>query len=158
MKYHIINNSVFQNMIAEVRGIVANGKTPIVSVSDKKESRSQAQNRLMQQWFKDIANVTCNDIIYEAGRCKYRYFLPIMQYSEHEEPREAFEIIKEFEAFKGAEGYEIITNALGRSMIASTRTLKVKEFAVALTMMQEGEYMNNLTDPAMIGIDMSRWQ
>lgn len=149
-KFYIINNNNLQNAIAEIRSVMAKGITPLVSISEKKEDRSSAQNRLMHQWFKDIHNMTNHGLEFESGRCKYAYFLPIMASSEDEEVADQYLLIKEIEKLRG---YPYICKALGRSAIQSTSMLKTKEFAQALTAMQMGEYQYCLTDPQMMGLD-----
>lgn len=153
-KFYIKDNNIFQNMVAQIREIQAKGVIPLVSISEKKEDRSKAQNRLMHQWFKDINNMTNHGLEFESGRCKYAYFLPVMASSENEEAKEAYELIKEIEKLRS---YEYVCSALGMSLLASTRMLKTKEFAQALTAMQQGEYQYCLTDPSMMGLDMGRF-
>ncbi|WP_077929244.1 recombination protein NinB [Wohlfahrtiimonas populi] len=153
-KFYIINNNILQNAITEIRAVMAKGITPLVSISEKKEDRSKAQNRLMHQWFKDIHNMTNHGLEFESGRCKYAYFLPVMASSEDEEVRDQYLLIKEIEKLRD---YEYVCKALGASAISSTSMLKVKEFAQALTAMQQGEYQYCLTDPSMMGLDMGRF-
>lgn len=149
-KFYVINNNILQNAIAEIRSVMAKGVVPMVSISEKKEDRSKAQNRLMHRWFKDINNMTNHGLEFESGRCKYAYFLPVMAASEDDEVREQYLLIKEIEKIRG---YEYICKALGRSAIQSTSMLKVKEFAQAMTAMQQGEYQYCLTDPQLVGLD-----
>lgn len=153
-KFYIINNNILQNAITEIRSVMAKGITPLVSISEKKEDRSKAQNRLMHQWFKDINNMTNHGLEFESGRCKYAYFLPVMASSENEEAVDQYWVIKELEKIFG---YERVCEMLAKSTIASTSLLKTKEFAQALTAMQQGEYQYCLTDPSMMGLDMGRF-
>lgn len=154
-KFNITNNSILQNCVSRINEIRDAGGIPIVSISDKKEDRSKAQNRLMHQWFKDIHNMTGHGLGFESGRCKYSYFLPVMASSENEEAVQAYELIKMIEQSRG---YEYACTALGMSIIASTRTLKTKEFAQALTAMYASESGYCLTDPSTMGLDMGRWE
>lgn len=153
MKFQVNDYAVLGNMTAHINEMWADGKTPIVTISDKKTDRSSAQNRLMHQWFRDIDKSTKQGIIYEAGRCKYQYFLPILQYSEKEEAVIASFVAKETEK---RVGFERFLKVLGNSVIGTTRFLSVKEFEQALTDMQIGEAQHNLTNPDNYGINIFR--
>lgn len=149
-KFYIVNNSTFQNAIACINDMRAKGITPLVSISEKKEDRSSAQNRLMHQWFKDISNQTNNGIEYEAGRCKIAYFLPVMARSDDEEIRAYCKKLREI--YRNM-GHEFLSNLLGSSQLASTSLLGVKDFAEAMTNMYRAEYQYRLTDPQTMGLD-----
>lgn len=149
-KFYIINNNILQNAITEIRAVMAKGITPLVSISEKKEDRSSAQNRLMHQWFKDINNQTNNGIEYEAGRCKIAYFLPVMARSEDEEIRAYCKKLREI--YRNM-GHEFLSDLLGSSQLSSTSLLGVKDFAEAMTNMYRSEYQYQLTDPQFAGLD-----
>jgi len=151
-KFYVKNNAILQRVITEIREIQAKKQVPIVSVLESKKDRSYAQNRLMHKWFKDIHNMTQNGIEYEAGRCKYAYFLPNMAASDNENAIAAYELIREIEQLRG---YEYVCQALGKSLIASTRTLTTNEFANALSAMQHGECEYCLTDPSLYGLELN---
>lgn len=151
MKFQLINYEVVGNMMAYINGMIADGKSPLVTVADKKEDRSSAQNRLMHKWFSDIAEQSGHGVIYEAGRCKIKYFLPILRLSTNE--KAIFNIDLCELAFK-SRGLEYLSKALGEGLIESTRNLKSKEFEEALTNMQIGESQNyKLTDPDKNGFN-----
>lgn len=126
--------------------LLASGKSPYVEIKGESIDRSQAQNKTMHMWFKEISKSTGSDVIEEAGRCKFLYFLPILGMSENDESRFAAELLR---MIYKQRGYEYLVQALGRSMIESTRLLTVKEFEQALTSMRAGEAMHNLTDPSL---------
>lgn len=151
MKFQVSNFSILGNLIAHINSLQAEGKSPLVTVSDKTEDRSSAQNRLMHMWFKDIAKSTGHGIIYEAGRCKMRYFLPMLRLSSDEKAQFAIDLCEM--AYK-QKGQEYLIRALGEGLIESTRHLKTKEFEEALTEMQMGESQHKLTDPTIYGM---RW-
>lgn len=151
MIFQVNDYAILGNMIARINKMWADGKTPIVTISDKKIDRSSAQNRLMHMWFRDIAKSTKHGIVYEAGRCKYQYFLPILAMSEREEAVIASFVARETEK---RVGYERFLKVLGSSVIGTTRFLTVKEFEEALTAMQFGEAEHNLTNPELHGY---RW-
>lgn len=151
MKFQVSNFAVLGNLIAHINSLQAEGKSPLVTVSEKTEDRSGAQNRLMHMWFKDIAKSTGSDVIEEAGRCKFVYFLPVLGMSENDESRFAADLLR---MIWRERGYEYLVQALGRSMIESTRLLTTKEFEQALTSMQVGERAHKLTDPTIYGM---RW-
>lgn len=121
----------------------------IVSIS-LKDDRSSAQNRLMQQWFKDINHQSQAGIEYESGRCKIEYFLPVMGRSENQKVREQCELLR---FIYKERGHEFLSYLLGNSMVESTRLLGVKDFAEALTAMYRGECQYRLTDPSMHGLN-----
>lgn len=148
--YRVQNHSDIQRVLSSINSMIADGVMPIVTVSDKKPSRSANQNRLMFKWFRDIHNDTQNGEFYEAGRCKYQYFLPVLERSENEKTRGWYEVLKQIEK---AIGYDKFIYSLGKSYIESTRRLSVKEFAEALTSMQIGEVEHYLTEPQMCGLD-----
>lgn len=149
--YQISNYEVLGNFIKKVNAMWSEGKDPLVTIQDKKEDRSKAQNRLMHMWFRDIAKSTKHGRVYEAGRCKYQYFLPILAMSEREEAVIANFVARDLEK---RYGYERLLKLLGSSTIATTRFLTVKEFEEALTAMQFGEAEHNLTNPELHGY---RW-
>lgn len=151
MKYQVINDFVLGNMVAEVKRLMAEGKSPLVTIEDKKIDRSTAQNNLMHLWFRDIANSTKQGITYEGGRCKIQYFLPILRYSKKEKAQFAIDLC---ELAYRERGYEYLQRALGESFLESTRHLATEEFAEALTNMQMGEAEHNLTNPELHGY---RW-
>lgn len=134
---------------AELNAMMADGKTPLVTISDKKIDRSSAQNRMFHQWVRDIDRSTNHGTAYESGRCKYQYFLPVLQRSEKEEAIIASFVAKETEK---RVGFERFLKVLGNSVIGTTRFLTVKEFAEALTEMQIGEAQHNLTNPDYYGL------
>jgi len=150
-RFYVKNNAILQRVIAYIRDIQSKDGVPMVNISNRKEDRSHAQNRLMHKWFKDIHNMTQAGIEYEAGRCKYAYFLPIMATSDNEDAVEAYELIKEIEKLRG---YEYTCKALGQSLLPSSRLLSTKEFAQALTEMQQGEWEHCLTDPSLYGSNL----
>lgn len=151
MKFQVNDFSILGNLTAHINQMWANGEKPLVTVENKTDDRSGAQNRLMHMWFKDIAKSTGNDVIEEAGRCKFVYFLPVLGISENEESRFAADLLR---MIYKQRGYEYLVQALGRSMIESTRLLTVKEFEQALTSMQVGERAHKLTNPDVYGY---RW-
>lgn len=125
----------------------------IVSIS-LKDDRSSAQNRLMQQWFKDINQQSQAGIEYESGRCKIAYFLPVMGRSEDQNVREQCEFLR---FIYNERGYEFLCDLLGNSRVESTRIMGVKDFAEALTAMYRGECQYKLTDPSMQGLN-DKWE
>lgn len=147
-EFYIRDNNILQNALGAIRTIMDKGGTARVKVTDEKETRRDRQNRVMQMWFADIANVSGNGVVYEAGRCKLQYFLPVMRASD--KARETASLI---DALLQVRGYEVVSRALGTSAIASTRELTVRQFAEALEMMREGERQYPLRDPATYGID-----
>lgn len=149
--YQISSYEVLGNFVKEINKMWNEGKDPLVTIQDKREDRSKAQNRLMHMWFRDIAKSTKHGIVYEAGRCKYQYFLPILAMSEREDAIIASFVAKETEK---RVGYERFLKVLGSSVIGTTRFLTVKEFEEALTAMQFGEAEHNLTNPELHGY---RW-
>ena len=151
MIFQVKDYQILGNLIAEINRLWTEGKSPLVKIEDKKEDRSKAQNRLMHLWFKDIAKSTGNGVIYEAGRCKIKYFLPVLRYSENEEAKFAIDLC---EMIYKQRGYEYLQEALGKSLIESTRKLSVKEFEDALSAMQAGEAEHNLTDPDKYGLNV----
>lgn len=149
MIFQINGFGVLGNLNAKLNEMMSAGETPIVTISNKSLDRSQAQNRLMQKWFADIHKSTGQGREYESGRCKYQYFLPILQRSEKEEAIIASFVAKETEK---RVGFERFLKVLGNSVIGTTRFLTVKEFAEALTEMQIGEAQHNLTNPDYYGL------
>lgn len=99
-------------------------------------------------WFKDIADSTGQGLIYEAGRCKMKYFLPMLRASNNERAQFAIELC---EMAYRQRGMEYLIKALGEGLIESTRHLKTKEFEAALTEMQAGEAHHKLTNPDTYG-------
>lgn len=149
MIFQVKDHGVLGNLVAEITKMWADGQTPLVSIKDQKEDRSRAQNRLMHMWFRDIAKSTGHGIIYEAGRCKMRYFLPLLRASDDEKAQFAIDLCEM--AYK-QRGQEYLIRALGESLIESTRHLKTKEFEEALNEMQAGEAHHNLTNPDVYGL------
>lgn len=149
-KFFIVSDSILQNAINKIKELRANGINPLVSISEKKEKRSDAQNRLMQRWFKDIHDQSKQGLKYEAGRCKFEYFLPLMATGKNEAARLNYDLI--VYALE-TRGYPYVLDALANGWIKSTRTLTTKEFAEAMTAMQQGEYQYRLTDPQLVGLD-----
>ena len=147
-KYQVINFDILGKLIARINEMKSAGKSPLVTVEDKTEDRSGAQNRLMHMWFKDIAKSTGNSVTEESGRCKFMYFLPVLGASENEDSRHAAEFLR---MVWKERGYEYLVNVLGRSLAESTRLMSVKEFEQALTEMQIGEAQHNLTNPDIYG-------
>lgn len=148
MIFQMNDFAVLGNFTARINEMWAEGKVPMVTISDKKVDRSTAQNRLMHMWFKDIAKSTGNSVTEEAGRCKFMYFLPVLGASENEDSRHAAEFLR---MVWKERGYEYLVNVLGRSLAESTRLMSVKEFEQALTEMQIGEAQHNLTNPDIYG-------
>ena len=146
--YYIRNNDVLQNMLGNIREIQSKGGIPKVTVKNERESRSDQQNNTMQMWFGDIARSTGNDRVYEAGRCKLRYFLPVMKGCAN--AKSAVEII---EMLLESRGYEYTCTVLGTSGVKSTRLLSIREFTEALEAMRMGEAEHYLRDPASCGIE-----
>ncbi len=154
MQFLIRNDEVQDNLIKHLNEIREKGGIPFVEVGNKKDTRRNAQNRLMQQWFSDIDKKTGHGVIYESGRCKMRYFLPLMRHSQDQKCLDQIEFIEwiyRTKRVEGGEGYafDYLVEKLGSSHIESTRLLSVKLFAQALTNMQEGEAKEGiiLTNP-----------
>lgn len=129
----------------------------IITVENKAEDRSSAQNRLAHKWYKEISSSTGHELWYETGRCKERYFLPLLKMSENETSRQAYWVamtIKQrlIKAGKSDAFYEVLYSGLA----PSTRFLSVKEFSTALEHMQQGEAIHNLTSPLHYGLDFRR--
>lgn len=149
-KFFIVSDSILQNAITKINELRADGINPLVSISEAKEDRSDKQNRLMHQWFKDIHKQTGNGIEYEAGRCKIAYFLPVMARSEDDELREYCKRLRDIYRDMGR---EFLSDLLGSSQLSSTSLLGVKDFAEAMTNMYRAEYQYRLTDPQTMGLD-----
>lgn len=150
IKFFIKNDQIRANANACIDRLIAEGEIPLVTVSTANDARSDKQNRLMHQWFKDIDKQTGNGIEYEAGRCKIAYFLPVMARSEDEELRE---YCKRLRDIYRKMGHEFLSDLLGSSQLASTSLLGVKDFAEAMTNMYRSEYEYQLTDPQFAGLD-----
>lgn len=147
---------VLGNLIKHINEVRANGDNPIVSVKIGDLDRSIQQNKLMHLWFRDIAKSKKGSIKMESGRCKYQYFLPILENSRREGARASAFIIKDMEQRYGRERIYKLLGGIGssKSIIATTSLLSTKEFNKALTMMQRGEKEHNLTDPSTLGYNM----
>lgn len=148
MIFQVKNYEVLGNLVAQINKMWAEDKSPLIEIKDKTEDRSKAQNRLMHMWFRDIAKSTGHGVIYEAGRCKYQYFLPLLILSQKEEAVIASFVAQETEK---RVGYERFLKVLGTGVIGTTRFLTTQEFAEALTNMQIGEVEHNLSDPVKFG-------
>ena len=148
--YYIRNETIFQNALQEIKEIQENGGFPKVTVTSEKETRSLKQNRLLHTWFRDISRSTGSDLVYESGRCKLTYFVPIMKSSSRERARDLSDII---ETVLYQKGYEETVTFLGTNALESTRSLTVKEFSEALRMMENSEQEHHLTDPETLGLE-----
>ena len=148
MKYQITSANVICDLLIKINELLAEGKKPFVTISEANNDRSLAQNKTLHMWIREIAERTGNDIVYEAGRVKIQYFLPVLRTSESDKAKLAIDICEG--VFK-ARGYEALSVALGTSIIASTRVMSVKEFSTALEMMYAKESIHGLTDPESKG-------
>ena len=150
MKYQITGFEVIGKMMAQIHEMVAQGKKPFVTITEENNDRSLAQNKTLHMWIRDIAKSTGNDVVYEAGRVKIQYFLPVLRSSQNEKAKFAIELCEEVYRKMG---YETLSKALGTSVIQSTRVMTVAEFSEALEMMAVGEAGHNLTDPSQHGYE-----
>lgn len=168
MQFLINSDDVLKELVKYVNSQRDKGVTPFVEVGNKKDVRRNAQNRTMHMWFKEISEQTGNGLIYESGRCKISYFLPVMRQSKSSKTTDQIEVLewiwksKESTIFSetGARGggYEFLAMLLGNSHIESTRLLTVEEFATAMNNMQEAERNNGiiLTNPEKYGWEIWR--
>lgn len=145
--FKVTGFEIIGNMVGRLNQLMASGINPVVTIREEDNDRSRAQNRLMHRWFSDIAKTTGNGVIYEAGRCKMTYFLPLLAGSDNEEAVMAHYVATEI--YKKV-GYEKFCKVIGSSVIGTTRYLSVKQFEEALNNMAEGERLNNLTDPSRL--------
>lgn len=130
----------------------AEGKNPYIEIRDHKEDRSSAQNRTMHKWFKDISRSTKHELWYETGRCKERYFLPLLKQSDRKEARQSYWVaMKIKESLELAGKPDAFYETLYSGITPSTRFLNVKEFSIAMEHMWQGESQHNLTDPSKYG-------
>lgn len=155
MIFQMNDFAVLGNFTTHINKMWAEGKTPLVTVSDKTIDRSKSQNALMHKWFKDIDKSTGHGFVYEGGRCKERYFFPLLKASEDQAAKMAYFTIRV--TYKELERrglidrfYEMLMNG----SLSSTSLLSVKEFTEALRNMQLGEAQHKLTNPDTYGM---RW-
>lgn len=150
--FQIKDYAVLGNFMKRLHELWSDGEEPFVEIKVKKDDRSNAQNRTMHLWFKEIAESTKHELWYEVGRCKERYFLPVLKASDRKEAKQAYWIamtIKKrlIEVGKPEAFYETLYSGA----TPSTRFLSSKEFSIALEHMYQCEAEHNLTNPGDYG-------
>lgn len=151
MDFVILDDHILENMLAYIADQRAKGLTPTIRVRKAANNRSLAQNKLFRKWIGDIERQSSQSLTYESGRCKMKYFLPLMKLSQNEE---AVYHRDYYAHLYRTKGYEYLLNMLGNGWMPSTSLLTVNEFTEALNNMRMTEESENgyiLTDPDNYG-------
>ncbi|UNU74129.1 recombination protein NinB [Moraxella nasovis] len=89
-RYRITSDNVLQNCVADILTRQERGEIVNVIITDKDETRSQAQNRLQRLWVNELAEQ--GDLTAEEYRayCKLHFGVPILR-NENEEFRATYD-------------------------------------------------------------------
>ncbi len=142
-------NEPHRNCLEEINKWLADGAVK-VTLSHRKLTRSQQQNKVMHMWFKDIQQQTFEPLHEIGGRCKLQYFVPVLLTSDSEKAQRFQDV---WQVIEVNTSYEKQVKILGLSDIASTSQLSSKEFSQALTAMRANEQCKYwLRDPELQGL------
>lgn len=143
-RFRIISDAVMQNCVAEILIRKDKGEIVNVIITDKDETRSQAQNRLYWQWITIIADKLGND-----KECQHTYFKRQLLAKIYARDDGEFALMAS--SIKNCQGkiphaqYEAMANGVAKQI--STTTATTSQFTEYLNDIERWAYTKNIYLP-----------